>query len=189
MFSASYSAVDPPTSAPVGSLVRVSVEVRNTAPVSWHPRPAGHGYVRLGAMWLDAETGARVGEETERADITEEVRPAESAVLQLDVLAPPRPGRYLLKLGLVCELVASFEAHGVAPLLLPVELEAGDSPTLSDPATDLQLPLVPRMRMEGIERAEVEDLLTAGGATLVDVRPDDVAGDDWESLTYIFVRP
>jgi SAM-dependent methyltransferase len=189
MFSASYRAVDPPASAPAGSLIRVNVEVRNTAPVSWYPREAGQGYVRLGATWLDAHMGSRVGEETERADIAEEIRPSEAGVLELAVLAPARPGRYLLKVGLLCELVATFEAHGVAPLLLPIELEASEGTQPADGSSDLQLPLVPKMRMEGIQRVEIEDLLSACGARLVDAQPDDLAGDDWESWTYVFVRP
>lgn len=117
----------PPVLTP-GQRVRVPVALKNVSDQSWpdprtaHPSATGARAVRLSSRWWDADHSAPLGDWGPRADLTAPLQPGGAVTLGLSVVAPQRPGRYLLEIGLVEELVVWFQDRGAPELLLPVEV-------------------------------------------------------------------
>jgi glycosyltransferase involved in cell wall biosynthesis len=121
-------AVDAPERWFAGGAARLSCHLENRGasgfPIS-EPHP-----VRLGARWIDLTTGDVAG--SSRAELPRPLRPGESVPLDLAVVAPPRPGRYALRIAPVQEHLAWFDdvnsASGQATEAL-VELPLVGSPS------------------------------------------------------------
>ena len=71
----------------------------------------GRRLVRLGAQ-LTTDTGAMINRDYARAWLPHDLAPGAQAAVQIEVPAPPTPGRYGLKFDLVSEGVDWFEACG-----------------------------------------------------------------------------
>jgi len=86
-----------PATVRPGENLDVVVELKNTGASTWSPEAAQP--VRLVARWQDAATGQRTRYEIKwlRAD----VRPGGVTRLTFSLSAPPRPGPYTLRHGLV----------------------------------------------------------------------------------------
>lgn len=107
-----------------GQAQTVRIAVTNPSDVTW---PAlgrdGGGYsVRLSYHWFDAARQMVVFE-GRRTLLPHDLGPGETVELSAVIEAPAQPGRYLLRLTMVQEGVAWFDAAGALPLEL--ELEVG----------------------------------------------------------------
>ena len=106
------------------------VGVTNESRVAW--RRQGYVGVNLASRWRQgiagpeedgSEPGPRVGPEGRRS-LLPELAPGAFETVMLRVRAPDEPGDYTLEIDLVYEYVAWFEQRGVAPLRLPIRVEA-----------------------------------------------------------------
>jgi hypothetical protein len=119
-FSQELRSDAPPKTLRVSETVRIPVSVKNTGTVPW---PA-FGFkdmspVHLAYHWLD-ETGRIYQRDGERTGLPQVVAPAEEIFLRAIVQAPAQPGRFILRLTMLQENVAWFDARGAKPLDIPV---------------------------------------------------------------------
>jgi ubiquinone/menaquinone biosynthesis C-methylase UbiE len=111
--------------------LRFRVRVANAGDTTWLAAvtPSG-GYVMLGGHLLD-EKGAVLQRGFLRAPLPCDLPPGGAAELDVAMYLPPDTGRYVLRLDMVDEFVAWFEACGSRALDLP--LEVASYPTSRDP--------------------------------------------------------
>jgi hypothetical protein len=119
-------AVKPPVPRfSAGRVSRPRVIVANPGPASWSALGRGsmtmERAVRLSYRWL-ARDGAVVVEDGERTELPRDLPPGGRVELRAVVRAPDAPGRYTLRLSLVQEGVAWFDARGARPLDLVVDV-------------------------------------------------------------------
>jgi hypothetical protein len=127
-FSQELSSAAPPKTLRVNETVRMPVSVKNTGKVPW---PA-FGFrdispVHLAYHWLD-ETGRMYQRDGERTGLPHVLAPAEEISLRAIVQAPPQPGRFILRLTMLQENVAWFDARGGEPLDIPVVVTKPETP-------------------------------------------------------------
>ena len=109
VYTAVWSEVDSPSRVRAGEPFTVRGKLRNGSRATW--RSSGGARVRLAYHWLDAR-GNVVVREGERTDLPRPIAPGEALRVEQRVLAPPRPGLYLLDLDPVFESVAWFSERG-----------------------------------------------------------------------------
>jgi tRNA (mo5U34)-methyltransferase len=124
-FVAQFNLTDGPSvSAPSGKLV-FHLRVQNIGSASWPAageRVTDKGTVYLGSHLL-LETEDEVEWDYGRARLSREVGPGESANIEIELLAPATPGKYIVEFDMVAEHVAWFEDHGSGTLRLPLVVE------------------------------------------------------------------
>jgi hypothetical protein len=106
--------VDVPTSWGVGDVRGVTVTVVNRGTSTWPDllhadRMTGRGAVRVTWCWRDAPAAAC---QQERTELPSPLGPGQAADVTVPVKAPPAPGRYVLEIELVEELVTLFRDRG-----------------------------------------------------------------------------
>ena len=94
-----------------GSQIAVPFRVTNLSPIPWVYD--GQACTALGNHWLD-DRGNLMRLDDGRAPLPVLLSPNNSVDLNLEITAPPRPGRYLLELDVVQEGVAWFRRQGLA---------------------------------------------------------------------------
>jgi ubiquinone/menaquinone biosynthesis C-methylase UbiE len=160
--------------------------------LSGHPWPAGR-LVKLGNHWYSGEN--LVIQDDGRTDLPHDVAPGESVPLDLLVTAPSLPGRYLLQLDMVQEFVSWWQEHGSQPVGTPVEVHAGHSaPPVEvrqedrapEPVEDAARPST--MEIHGLHIDLVRSLFEHCGSRVVAAVPDNQAGPEWESFSYVVQR-
>ena len=98
------------------------VTVTNTGTATW---PAGGPTpVHLSYHWFDA-TGQLVVWDGNRAALSSDIAPGQSAVVAITVASPPSVGLYRLRLDLVQEGVSWFSAQGVTPREVAISVTSG----------------------------------------------------------------
>jgi SAM-dependent methyltransferase len=170
---------------PAGATRSIRARVRNTGAGVW-PGREGAQRIFLGNHWLSPD-GALLQLDDGRAPLERDVAPGEEIELDLRVTAPAAPGEYLLELDLVQEGISWFAQRRKlsrrrtrAPRV-PARVVRSRAAE-EEPAEEL------RMEMHAIPRGEVEKILAASGARLVEVAQDDAAGAGWVSLRYTATR-
>ncbi len=108
-FACSIQVVESVATLVCDSLSGVEVELRNDSRELW--RADGERPVRLSYHWLDPH-GAMVVFDGERTRLPYDLGPGDSVRVRAAVKAPVDPGTYVLRLGMLQEGVAWFEAHG-----------------------------------------------------------------------------
>lgn len=109
--------------ARTGAACRLEVDLVNTAETVWlREGRRGKGYVRLGGQLLDG-SGELLARDHARADLPHDVSEGASARVVLELTAPERPGRFLLRLDLVNEGVGWFEEEGSPVVDVPFEVD------------------------------------------------------------------
>ena len=94
------------------------VEFKNTSDQVWPP------IVKLAYSWTPDAPGAQWQHGTNRTLFRRPVAPGQAVLLdRLEVVAPDRPGRYLLTFELVHELVTWFVDRGGKVLTVPVTVD------------------------------------------------------------------
>lgn len=109
-----------------GSRTPVTVTVKNAGIAVWPDlKSTGNkpwGAVRIGYRWLPNPSRSATAYGRARGNLPAPLAPGQSATLGLDVIAPPKPGRYRIQFDLVQEFVAWFEAKDATRLIIPVRV-------------------------------------------------------------------
>ncbi|MDX1644499.1 MAG: hypothetical protein R3244_09105, partial [Thermoanaerobaculia bacterium] len=120
VYSIEWQVPRAPERVRAGRTFELPVAVRNTSTGRWPAKGAAR--VQIAYHWLD-ESGERVVREGLRTSLPRELGPDESARLAMEVLAPARPGRYLLELDAIRERISWFSRQNPAAVeRLPIEV-------------------------------------------------------------------
>jgi SAM-dependent methyltransferase len=166
-----------------GAEAAVRARVRNAGAAPW-PALLGGRPVHLGNHWR-AAGGALLQLDDGRAPLPHDVQPGEEVEIELTVTTPIEPGEYLLELDLVQEGVAWFSQRRrlsrrrSRTARVPFTVVASRAQPTGDGS-----PTLPHMEMHAVPRRNVERILRAGGARLLEATENDAAGPGWISLTY-----
>lgn len=181
-----------PTPVGAGQVAPVLARVTNVSDRTW---PAGQ-LIRLGNHWLAGDEPVRWNDG--RADLPHDLAPGASVEIELPVVAPDAPGEYDLEVDVVQEAVTWWAEVGSEPVRTRVTVAAEavtDVPAVSPPRELVIDPKpAPRgrddggMEMFGMDSNLVRLLFTHCGSEIVNIVPDDMAGAEWESFTYIIRR-
>jgi hypothetical protein len=123
-FAAEISALDLPSVFKAGAPQKLEFKVKNVSSSPWPVTVfrGGAPSLRLANHWLDP-AGAVLVNDDGRAPISIEVKPGEETQVSLTVTAPPTPGRYILEIDMLQELVAWFASKGSKTLRIEVTVE------------------------------------------------------------------
>lgn len=160
---------------PPAARVHLIVRVQNVSDAFWPAlgREDGHFSIRVGNHWRSRWRKRVLQFDDGRGELPYDLAPGEEAEIGIDITTPARAGRYLLELEMVQEHVAWFGSP------LRVEVKVG---RMKEPSG-----FPPRMEMHGVPRAEVEELILAGGGEILEVRDDLSPGPGIVSFLY-YVR-
>ncbi len=187
-----------------GQSARIRLSVTNASTARWSNWETSPFAVRVGNHWRSA-TGELVINDDGRAELPGDLDPGERAVVDLVVQAPPGGGRWILEVDVVEEGAAWFGHGHSATLNLPVTV--GGSQSLPDrllhkarmvvggsrrkaliaAAAADDAPPPPVMEMYCLPRSEVEVIVEAADATVVDITEDGRPGG-WVSLRYVMTK-
>jgi len=95
----------------------IAVRLKNTSPVNWGAFETSG--LTLGNQWL-SDRGEIIAISDGRLPLPRPIAPGERAYLTLKVLAPQKPGNYLVEVDLIEEGICRFADFGSAPLRIPV---------------------------------------------------------------------
>ena len=135
VYDIDWSVPRPPQEVMAGRTFRLPVRVRNVSQGPW--RDTGAARVQLSYHWLN-ESGETVVREGLRTTLPHLVEPDQAAAVEIEILAPPRGGRYVLELDAIRERVSWFSRQRPEMVLhLPVEVAdpVGDADS-QPPAVD-----------------------------------------------------
>ncbi len=162
------------------------VEIRNDSPDSW---PLG-SRVNLGNHWRgqDGETLLRLDDG--RANLPKDLEPGQTAVVDLVIQAPAKPGSYVLELDMVEEGVCWFGDRGSPTRRLPVHVAAAPGKRWSvlarrRPSGEDGGDSAPRpFEMHALPRDRVVAAVTESGGRMLHIEPYNPSGEGWESYRY-----
>ncbi|HEV8555699.1 MAG TPA: methyltransferase domain-containing protein [Actinophytocola sp.] len=164
-----------------GQVQHVPLRITNTGSGPW---PVDR-CIRVGNHWLAG--GAVAVMDDARVDLPHEIGPGESVELSVPVTAPIKAGAFELEIDLVQEEVTWWGEVGSSTVRLPVEVvgpsEVPPPAPDAEPAETGEYQVA--MTMTGIPTRLVRDLLAHCGCTVVRAVPDKLAGNEWESYTYL----
>ncbi|HJP75566.1 MAG TPA: class I SAM-dependent methyltransferase [Pseudonocardiaceae bacterium] len=173
------------TELPVQGTSVILTEVTNQSDRVW---PAGR-QIKLGNHWYRGDTVVRWDDA--RADLPHDVAPGETVELKLTVNAPSAAGEYRLELDMVQDFVGWWVDSGTQPVSREIRvLDAPAQPSAEQDSPEVQEPgdegtVVGGMEMHAMTIELVTALLTHCGHEVVAAVPDDFAGPEWESFTYV----
>lgn len=187
---AEITVADPPGVLPASATVRLPVRVTNRGSAPW---PARQG-IKLANHWH--RDGAVAVLDDGRTELPAELAVGESVELALLVRAPERPGSYVLELDIVQEFVAWWADRGNEPLRLPVEVSGAAAAAASVPSVEEPVAAEPAAAPTLIEASDqfdmnflpqelVEGVFAHCGSEVLSAEPDDLAGGDWDSRSYL----
>lgn len=189
---ATIEVLDAPTPIGAGQSATVRARVTNAGAHTWPSRQL----IRFGNHWLRDDEP--VTWDDGRTDLPHDLAPGASAELELQVVAPQETGEYQLELDFVQEGVTWWAQVGSTPVRTGVTVVA--EPVAITPASGgeqeivIAAPQAPHERkdggieMFGVDTNLVRLLFAHCGSEVVTVVPDDMAGEDWESFTYVVRR-
>lgn len=160
-----------------GATATLTVDVTNRGDHEW---PA-NAQLALGNHWRRA--GAMAVLDDGRTPLRTAVRPGETVTLTVPVRAPAEPGDYALQLDMVQELVRWFAEAGSPTVDVPVTVY----PQIQPPAPAAEDP-TKGIEMHPMPDSLVRELVQHCGAQILHVVPDNFAGEEWYSATYLIRR-
>lgn len=176
-YAASIAVSEPRLSAPAGTLLKLTVRVRNMGNTLWPARDR-NCHIHIGNHWRSS-AGKLLRRDDCRADLPADLAPGGELEAPISATVPDIPGEYLLELDMVHESVCWFEEQG-SPVTR-VRVQAGPRLAGNESAG---ASWKPRMEMHGIRRPLVLDIIRKAGAHLVDIQEDHSAGAEWLSYRY-----
>lgn len=164
------------------SIVRVSVE--NVSSTTWHQGPTFP--LNVGNHWLAADGASVVFNDDGRTSLPSTMAPGQRAELELRILAPSKPGKYVLEIDIVQEGIQWFATAGSQTLRIPVNVKAGRGEGSGEP---YELPglidtvfRAPRpFEMHGIRKKRVLEIVHELGGEVFAV---DEHAAEWHSYGY-----
>lgn len=94
-----------------GTIAHIEVHVRNLGGENWPPAHQSEPLIRLAYRLLSADGETTIEPEGLRTPFEETVLPGQRAVVMMAVAVPETPGRYLLEVDVVHELVRWFQCE------------------------------------------------------------------------------
>ncbi|MGH3516428.1 MAG: class I SAM-dependent methyltransferase [Haloechinothrix sp.] len=171
-----------PLSVPsvIGSGRRATVLAKITN-MSGHTWPV-ESRVRLGNHWY--RDGQAVTWDDGRSELRREVAPGDAVEVSLSVTAPESTGEVELELDLLQESVVWWTDVGSETTRCHIAvIDATNEQIAANPAA--QVGNVAEMEMYGMDENLVRMLFVHTGCTVIDSVADTLAGDDWQSRTYV----
>ncbi|MDQ2724615.1 MAG: class I SAM-dependent methyltransferase, partial [Actinomycetota bacterium] len=185
-----------------GQSAQIRVSVTNTSTARWSNWETSAFAVRVGAHWR-CGPGELVINDDGRAELPGDLGPGERTEVDLVVQVPPSGGRWILEVDVVEEGAAWFGHGHSTTLALPVTVGSprrdperllrraravlggwrGKAPGVTAAMAD-GAPPAPVMEMYCLPRIDIERIVEAAGATMVDVTEDGRPGG-WVSLRYV----
>ncbi|MBI3734125.1 MAG: discoidin domain-containing protein [Chloroflexi bacterium] len=151
-YYASFISAPVPDKLAIDQVKSVRFTVRNDGSKTWLAAPAtgsGAAPVRLAYTWLNAqnESVPLHASRDLRASLPRDIGPGETCDLNVELLAPDRPGSFTLHCDLLEEGVTSFADMGSPPLRASVQVQGaqdfqvtfGDPLTILPPATPFSM--------------------------------------------------
>lgn len=164
--------LDAPAALRPGETARVRVRVRNDSPEPW---PSGQR-IKLGNRWFAGP--ALVVPDDARAELGNTLGPGASVELVVVVTAPEEPGDYRLGVDMLQESVAWWSEPGpAAETTVRVTPDAAEEPGGEPGSGDIEMHSLP----ERLVQAFFEHC----GGRVIAAEPDELAGGDWDSRTYL----
>ncbi|MBN1936311.1 MAG: DUF2079 domain-containing protein [Anaerolineae bacterium] len=109
MYRVDYLSANTPAQMQVKQLYQVSIHLRNSGSQCWEAGPWLP--VRMSYRWW-TEEGALLVSESMRTNVPHRVEPGNDAAFEAWIIAPPRPGHYMLEWDLLREGDAWFSERG-----------------------------------------------------------------------------
>lgn len=179
-YRADIEVLDAPSALGVGQSALVRARVTN---LSAHPWP-GTKTIKLGNHWRSG--GEVVQLDDGRAGLPALVAPGESFEVGVPVTAP-RAGELVLELDLVHEMVTWWETEGGTPARVPITVTASPAPP-SEVTPAGEAHPGEQIEMHALHTEFVQALFGHCGAEVIAAVPDEAAGEEWESFTYVVSR-
>ena len=98
----------------------IEIKIANQGTVKWPNKSISP--VFLSYHWYDLKSGEIVIYDGIRSKLPESVKPKKEVIVETKIIAPSKPGDYLLMYDLVDEGVTWFTEEGVVPLIKPVKV-------------------------------------------------------------------
>ena len=173
-----------------GEIAPLKLVVRNDSPVSW----GASAQLHVADHWLGSD-GSMLVFDDGRAVIGATVDPGGECEVQLDVVAPRRPGQYQLEVDVVQESVGWFAARGSGTLRIPVVVTPsqhppGDGAGAADrhPSAKAHAGFTPTMEMHIMARGEVVAAVEEAGGVVLDLIARPRCGPAYPSVDYVVAR-
>ena len=173
----------------VAMKIPIQVKVKNLSDVTWPALGASSGEYRiwLGSRWLD-EGGILLSNDDGRASLPKDLKPSEQVELTVFVNTPAEPGTYILELDLVQEGVAWFRHQGSEAARINFQVKADPQLAEADSAPLFSNFSVPQMEVHGVPLETAREWIETSGGTIVDLRRDRHAGQDWLGFRYFVTK-
>jgi SAM-dependent methyltransferase len=194
-YRACIHVLQPPERLETGQRQTLRVRLQNASDVTW---PADDRYLlRLGNHWLHADARLYLMDDG-RTPLPHDLAPGQETELALAICSPPVPGRYLLEIDMVQEMVGWFSHFGTSrtarvPAVVtgsPYRRLASSFLRALNPRkrTHGKAPWEPSMMMSGIPRDEVIKLVQDRGGRVLQVVEEDKTAGMWRSFNYWVTR-
>ncbi|MBU1230669.1 MAG: methyltransferase domain-containing protein [Proteobacteria bacterium] len=174
-----------------GATATIPVTVHNTGTVSWLSHtPTGRGKILLRLMntWYDAGNELLL-DGLHHEDIPETIAPAEALVMEYSLTAPGAPGNYLALFDIIDFNGVTFANRGNPLFGIGVEvLPHEDLAARGQDAAGSEPVFHPKMEMHAIPVAEVEALVRACKARLVEVEQTERPPDEHSPARYFITK-
>jgi SAM-dependent methyltransferase len=180
-----------------GSVVTISVEVRNVGTQPWPCRrlAATLHPIKLGNHWR-TPAGRLLALDDGRTLLRGDLAVGASVELPLVINVPPQPGSYRLELDLVHDYITWFTDKGSAIAQLDVRVRAPFIARCRALAARLRARrgaasrdvTVPVMEMYRVPEESIEALVSSAGGAIVDRVPDCSGGEGWPGFMFYVVK-
>lgn len=179
-FHAQITVLEPVTKVEASSVISARVQLKNVSDITWPAMGDSDDkyQIRLGNHWLSQEGELLVNDDG-RANLLQDLKPMEEVNVDISMKTPIKPGKYILELDMVQEMVSWFKDKGSTTIEVPIQVEDSDRTIIPD--IDLTMPI---MEMHGVRKDEVLELIASSGGEIVDIKEDSYAGSSWLSFTY-----
>lgn len=165
-----------------GQCAQARLRVTNRSEVTWQ----AESEIRLGNHWLrDGETELW---DDGRTDLPLPVEPGKSVEATVPITAPDSPGSFEVEFDLLQEYVSWWATDDESGLRVLVQIvdQNNDQENLSSQTSKIGTPAEDddEMDMFGIEPTLVSMIFGHLGGSVLEAVPNDMAGEEWDSLTY-----
>lgn len=162
-----------PPAAPAGSLLTLSVWIRNRGEQPWPGGPGATTALCLGNHWLDSSARPFRWDDA-RLPLPRWLAPGDALMTAFQVRVPSEPGRFLLEFDLVHEQVCWFADRGTPALRMTIDVAPRPADALPEPVIE----------MYGRPPSEVVALIEDAGGELIEIGQDDNTAAPWLSYRY-----
>lgn len=124
IFKAQITPVNVPATVKAGSEFVAEVKARNLGDSPWPHKGGkeGENSVHFCYHWLDAD-GKMVQYDGKRTELSKDVAPTEEIPVKVGIIAPEKPGEYIIEFDLVQERVSWFKDRGSKTATATIKVE------------------------------------------------------------------